>query len=302
MLELNYFGWSPIFWKAICVLLLSMAYSVALGGLAKTKLVKEGRVVFGIVALVLFGLSVTNAISVSQLHLGWIFSIIGSFVALVFFFGAMVVTSQVITAKNGRVHIKKDSLIYKLLNKLGGLEFDGNYTLCSLSWLGIGAIIGYPLFLLVVNVACVAIAFIMFLLSGGNPVGYFRDLTNFETPYMQQKKIFGNVPACPIMWILLAGLIYLLVDLIIHSTMALHLFLILASILAFVLVMLVLIVIDFKRHTGYSKYEKEQPVTVRVYRKAVVPTVTTAWNVVSLPFILLAVLKKKVCPPIVIDD
>ncbi len=183
-------------------LLAMVAYSISLGAFARSRTVKNHGHLFMVGALALFVLGIYYLVSLWSLFGGArAVTIGGLFVLSVFFLGSMVVCNQDVRFANGAVRIRQDSWLYRLLINFCQLSPEKHRSLCSLSWVGMFAIIFMPCLILVMHVVSILIGIVSFLFAGQNPVRplvscFKMTIKNREEGIFQTLYV-GGIPAAP---------------------------------------------------------------------------------------------------------
>jgi hypothetical protein len=274
-----------------------------LGGLAKTAFVRIMRYPLAIVAAIIWVDAMDCCLALIHTKYGFAVAIPGMFWASVFFLGALVVSSQDLSAKNGNVHVKVGSPLYFVLTKWGGLD------VCSLSWIGMLAIIGWPLLNLVELVAIIIWSFVFgFLLVGCNPFAVFSKSIEYgRADDSEPPMCICRVPVSPLMWAAVYGLVRLLVWLT-KFPIAVLVYHIIGFCIAFCLIIMFLSWL-VKLAMKEESFTGQQEATIsygpslpeRIYTGALQPTGRAIKTPFALFFQIMVVLKKKACPRILFD-
>jgi hypothetical protein len=197
------FYYSPIFWPTIYVLLGTAVYSILLSGLAKTAFVQVMRYPLAIATPVIWAVSIHYCLAL--IHTGWglAMAIPGMFWASVFLLGAMVVLSQDLSMRDGKIHVTFGSPLYFILTKCARVDTSKQYTVCSLSWKGMFVLVGWPIVFLLLVFEWTFASLLLFLVIGENPVKSFRYLCGIGPNAEIKPMYIGPIPVLPILWTLI---------------------------------------------------------------------------------------------------
>lgn len=297
---------SPYFWQTVYALLGTAAYSVLLGGLARSKALRALRFPLAFVATAIWVEAVFSCVKMWGAPYGKLVTIPGIFWASVFYLGALVSTAQDITAQNGSIHLKKGSPLYLVLTKVGGLDPSKPRTLCSLSWIGMAALIFWPIAQIAVGVIGTIFVTFQFLLSGYSPIKYYKiQILDNERVFLKVV-MWGPVPMIPLLWAGIGGLVWLAVWGA-QFPVVVGWYKIAWIVAAAGIVLLIVDRIIAQLMPGKYEVKVSGPaLPSMIYRFALQPTGNAIKTGVVTPFTILfqliGTVKKRVCPPIVVDN
>lgn len=301
---------SSDFMIAMVYLVVAVVFSMFLGAIAKSKLVKSTRWLLGVIVVAIWYYGTLHMVGLWHYgHGSQAVTILGEFVLCVFAFGGIIISGQDIKYDNGAVAIREGSSIYWVLTKWCKLDPDKPRTLCSISWTGMLAIIAMPIACILVNLYWTVMTTLAVLCCGMNLVSYFKGFKTMSKDSCAPSwrwNTYKGYPLSPIVNIGIVALGYLVYELWLGHPDAKRWLIVLGYIfvVSCVLEFFVAYVIGYRNSAGTDYKTRLAYGWEHSWDEAYGPATGAIADGVASPFriifTVIATMKKRICPKIVI--